>query len=143
MIMRAGDIIVIHQFVTPAKDGMHILVIDGTTGRDGTIILNSADGPLMPAFDKQQIGNALGWGIVNDTPNSFVWEIGHTGNFTDPPGDFCVPGAANNLPCYSYNAPSWLKFSPLQIKGVFLGVGGLPSEWAVVSDFGGRAEVDQ
>ncbi|HEY7343641.1 MAG TPA: hypothetical protein VH591_22420 [Ktedonobacterales bacterium] len=144
MIMHAGDLIAIHQFVTPAKDGMHIFVFDATTGRDGSIVLNSADdGPLMPAYDKQQIGNALGWGIVNDTPNSFVWEIGHTGNFTDPPGDFCLPGSATNPPCYSYNVPSWLKFSPLQIKGVVFGLSTKPSEWAVVSDYGGRAEVDQ
>jgi len=32
----------------------------------------------MPAFDAQELGNALGWGLVFDTPNSFVWEIGHT-----------------------------------------------------------------
>jgi hypothetical protein len=144
MIMHAGDIVVIHQFMAPAKDGMRILVVDGTIGRDGTLILNSTDdGPLMPAYDKRQISNALGWGIVNDTPNSLVWEIGHTANFTDAPGDFCVPGAANHLPCYSYNVPSWLKFSPLEIKAAFVGLGGIPSEWAVVRDYGGRAEVEQ
>jgi hypothetical protein len=40
----------------------------------------------------QQIGNALGWGLVHDTPNSFVWEIGHTSPYTKPADQFCVPG---------------------------------------------------
>jgi hypothetical protein len=36
----------------------------------------------MPAFDTQTIGNALGWGLVFDTLNAFVWEIGHESVFT-------------------------------------------------------------
>src|SRR5215471_21023637 len=83
LVMHAGDTITVHYFVTPAKDCFHITVNDLNTGGSGTIILNSSsDGPLMPAFDTQQIGNALGWGIVFDTPNSFVWEIGHESIFT-------------------------------------------------------------
>jgi transposase len=46
-------------------------------------VLNSTNsGALMPAFDTQTIGNALGWGLVFDTPNAFVWEIGHESVFT-------------------------------------------------------------
>ena len=49
LIMHAGDTITDHQYVTPARDGMHITVTDLTTGRSGTIVLNSkVDGPLMP-----------------------------------------------------------------------------------------------
>ena len=55
-------------------------------------MLNSQYGPLLPAFGTQAIGNALGWGAVFDTPNAFVWEIGHTSNFANPPGNFCLPG---------------------------------------------------
>ena len=38
--MHAGDSITDHQYVTPARDGMHITVTDLTTGRSGTIVLN-------------------------------------------------------------------------------------------------------
>jgi hypothetical protein len=138
LVMHAGDTVTIHYFTTPAQDGFHITVNDLTTGGSGTIILNSpSDGPLMPAFDTQQIGNALGWGIVFDTPMSFVWEIGHESIFTGRAA-FCVPG---NTACDSYNAPSWAGFSPIQIKGVTFGDGSTPTSWAVVSDQGGKAEV--
>jgi hypothetical protein len=144
LVMHAGDVITDHQYVTPAADGMHITVTDLTTGHSGTIILNSkTNGPLMPAYDTQQIGNNLKWGLVYDTPNAFVWEIGHTGNFTTPAGQYCTPGSATKPPCYSYDVPSWLQFSPLQILSVTFGDGSSPSSWAAVSDFGGKAEVDQ
>jgi hypothetical protein len=108
------------------------------------IVLNSkSDGPLMPAYKTQQIGNSLDWGLVDDAPNSFVWEIGHTGNFTNPAGQYCVPGSATKPPCYSYNIPSWLQFSPVVIENVTFGDGSGPQGWGVVSDFGGEAEVNQ
>jgi hypothetical protein len=144
LIMHAGDTITDHQYVTPARDGMHITVTDLTTGHAGTIVLNSnADGPLMPAFSVQKLGNALSWGLVNDAPNSLVWEIGHTGNYTTPAGQFCLPGSATKPPCYSYDVPTWLKFAPLQVKGVTFGDGSQAKSWSVVSDFGGQAEVNQ
>lgn len=138
LVMHAGDTITVHYYVTPAQDGFHITVNDVNTGGSGTIILNSnTDGPLMPAFDNQVIGNALGWGLVNDTPMSFVWEIGHESIFTG--GDaFCVPGQTG---CDSYNAASWAGFLPIQIKGVTFGDGSSPTSWAAVSDQGGKAEV--
>ena len=144
LVMHAGDTITDHQFVTPAADGMHITVADLTTGHAGTIVLDSKiDGPLMPAYSVQQLGNDLKWGLVDDAPNSLVWEIGHTGNFTTPAGQYCVPGSATKPPCYSYDVPTWLKFSPLQVKGVTFGDGSSANSWAAVSDFGGRAEVNQ
>jgi hypothetical protein len=145
LTMHAGDTITDHQYVTTAKDGMHITVTDLTTGHSGTIVLDAkgGDGPLMPGFDTQKLGNALSWGIVNDAPNSLVWEIGHTGNYTNPAGQFCVPGSATKPPCYSYDVPSWLDFQPLQIKGVTFGDGSSARSWSVVSDYGGRAEVDR
>jgi hypothetical protein len=144
LIMHAGDTITDHQYITPAADGMHITVSDLTTGHSGTIILDSKiDGPLMPAFSVQKIGNALGWGLVNDAPNSLVWEIGHTGDYTTPAGQFCLPGSATKPPCYSYDVPTWLKFRPLQIKSVTFGNGSKPQGWSAVSDYGGEAEVNQ
>lgn len=138
LVMHAGDTITVHYYVTPAQDGFHITVNDLNTGGSGTIILNSpSDGPLMPAFDTQQIGNALGWGIVFDTPNSFVWEIGHASVFTAGAA-FCTPGQTF---CDSYNHDSWAGFLPIQIKGVTFGDGSTPTSWAVVSDQGGKAEV--
>jgi hypothetical protein len=144
LVMHAGDTITDHQYITPARDGMHITVTDVTTGHSGTIVLNSkVDGPLMPAFSVQKLGNALGWGLVNDAPNALVWEIGHTGNFTTPAGQFCLPGSATRPPCYSYDVPTWLKFSPLQVKGVTFGDGTSAKSWSAVSDFGAEAEVNQ
>jgi hypothetical protein len=123
---------------------MHITVTDLTTGHSGTIVLNSkVDGPLMPEFSVQKLGNALNWGLVNDAPNALVWEIGHTGDYTTPAGQFCAPGSATKPPCFSYDVPTWLKFSPLQIKGVTFGDGSSAQQWAAVSDFGGEAEVNQ
>ncbi len=140
LIMHAGDTITVHYYVTPAADGFHITVTNLNTGHSSTIVLNStSDGPLMPAYDTQQIGNSLGWGNVNDAPNSFVWEIGHASIFTG--GDaFCIPGQTF---CDSYNADSWAGFSPIQIKGVTFGDGSTPKNFAVVSDQGGKAEVAQ
>jgi len=67
LVMHQGDTITDHQYITPAADGMHITVTDLTTGHSGTIVLNSkTDGPLMPAYKTQQIGNALAWGLVEE-----------------------------------------------------------------------------
>ena len=63
LVMHAGDTIDIHFHVVSQNEGWHIDVTDETTGGSGTIVLNSADGPLLPTFDKQEIGNALGWGL--------------------------------------------------------------------------------
>jgi hypothetical protein len=69
LVMHAGDTIQVHYFVTAAKDGWHINVRDLTTGQSGTIVLNSkSDGPLMPTYDTQEVGNSLKWGAVHDTP---------------------------------------------------------------------------
>jgi hypothetical protein len=69
-------------------------------------VLNSKHGPLMPAFSVQKIGNALGWGIVNDAPNSLVREIGHTSPYTSPASQFCLPGSATKPACFSYDVPT-------------------------------------
>lgn len=141
LVMHANDEITVHWFTTAAADGFHVTVTDQRTGHAGTIILDSTtDGPLMPTFDTQTIGNALAWGIVDDTPNSFVWEIGHTSDFTTPPAEFCEPGQAI---CDSYNAASWAGQIPIKILSVSFADGSLAKEWAVVSDFGGKAEVNQ
>ena len=138
LIMSAGDMITVHWFTTAAQDGFHVTVTDLTTGGSGTIVLNASDsGPLMPAFDTQTIGNALGWGTVFDTPNAFVWEIGHESTFTNK-GALCVAGQVG---CDSYNAPVWAGISPIQIQSVTFGDGSQAKEWAAVSDQGGKAEV--
>ena len=141
LVMHALDTVAIHFYVTAARDGWHITVNDLTTGGTGTIVLNSkSSGPLLPSFNTQTIGNALGWGIVHDTPNSFVWEIGHTSPFTSPASAFCVPGQPG---CYSYDAPAWQGTLPIVISSVTFADGSHPQHWAVVSDYGGKAEVKQ
>jgi hypothetical protein len=142
MVLHAGDTVTVHWFTTSANDGFHVTVADRNTKQSGTIVLNSkSDGPLMPSYDVQKLGNSLGWGLVDDAPNAFVWEIGHTSEaFTSPSSQFCLPG---DPICDSYNADSWAGMLPIQIKSVTFGDGSAAKHWAVVSDFGGRAEVDQ
>jgi hypothetical protein len=139
LVMNGGDTVRIHFFVASPSQGWNIAVTDLTTGHSGTIVLNSKYGPLLPLFGTQQIGNALGWGLVNDTPNSFVWEIGHTSDFSTPAGKLCNPG---DNACASYDIPHWLGFSPLRILSVKFADGSSPTGWAVVSDLGGAAEVN-
>jgi hypothetical protein len=141
LVMHAGDEVVIHFHVTRARDGWHVDVSDLTRGTNGRIVLNSKkDGPLMPEYNRQQIGNALKWGSVNDTPNSFVWEIGHTSEFSSPAGQFCVPGQTT---CDSYDTSTWAGTSPIDLQSVTFGDGSTAHKWAVVSDYGGKAEVKQ
>jgi hypothetical protein len=140
LVMNAGDTIRIHFFVVSPSVGWFVQVTDLSTGHAGTLVLNSKYGPLLPAFNAQKIGDALGWGLVDDTPNSFVWEIGHTSDFTNPGGQFCLPGQTN---CDSYDEAHWLGFTPLRIKSVSFADGSTANQWAVVSDFGGTAEINQ
>lgn len=140
LIMNAGDTITVHWFTTAAQDGFHVTVTDLTTRHSGTIVLNScSSGPLMPAFDTQTVGNSLGWGLVNDAPNSFVWEIGHASIFGSAPGAVCNPGQSV---CDSYNASSWQGISPVRIVSVTFGDRSAPQAWGVVSDVGGKGEVN-
>ena len=109
----------LHYYGTSAHDGAHIDVADLTTHEHGSIVLrNKRTGAMNPAFDRQEIGNALGWGIVHDAPNSFVWEIGHRSDFSQRPGAFCAPGHNG---CESYNWRAWRETSPIQILGVTFG----------------------
>jgi hypothetical protein len=140
MVMQQGDTVSVHFFVTSAKDGWHVRVTDHTTGQHGTIVLDSkTDGPLMPAYSRQRIGNSLKWGAVHDAPASFVWEIGHTSPYTNPADQFCWPGESG---CLSYDASAWQAQSPpIHIDSVKFGDGSAPTGWAVVSDYGGKAEI--
>ena len=139
LVMHAGDTVKVHAHVTAAQDGFHLTVTDVTHPGSGTIVLNSKkDGPLMPSYDTQAIGNALGWGLVNDTANSFVWEIGHTSPFTSPASAFCIPGQTI---CDSFDAPAWAGTLPIQIKSVTFGDGSTAKKFAAVSDTGGKAEI--
>lgn len=139
LVMHAGDTVTIHWFTTSTQDGFHVTVKDLETGHSGTIVLNSAkDGPLMPAFDAQTIGGSLAWGAVHDTPNSFVWEIGHTSPFTSPASEFCFAGDPE---CLSYDAQTWEGIRPLTIVSVTFGDSSGAKSWAAVSDLGGISEV--
>jgi len=139
LVMYAGDRVDVHYFVTAAKDGWHITVSDLTTGQAGTVVLNSGKyGPLMPTYSRQQLGNSLKWGVVHDTPASFVWEIGHTSLLDSPAFQFCSPGQTF---CSSYDGDAWAHIHPLTILGVTFANGSQPSHWGVVSDYGGIQEV--
>jgi len=140
LVMHEGDTITVHFFVTNAEDGWHINVADQTSGDSGTIVLNSkTDGPLMPSYSVQKLGNSLKWGIVHDAPLSFVWEIGHTSEFSSPASAFCAPGDPE---CLSYDAAPWRSQSPpIHIDSVTFKGGAASKGWAVVSDYGGKAQV--
>jgi hypothetical protein len=81
----------------------------------------------------------LGWGVVDDAPNSFVWEIGHTSPYTQHASQFCVPGQTF---CESYHDVAWGDTQPIQIKSVTFGNGAQATKFGVVSDFGGKDEVN-
>ena len=101
-------------------------------------LISPKDGPLTPEYSTQEIGNALDWGAVWDTPMSFVWEIGHSDLYGDHPLQFCVPGQTF---CGSFNNDNWAGFQPIRIFDATFGDGSHPQNWAVVSDTGGKAEV--
>ena len=141
LVMHGGDLVQVAYFVTKAQDGWHIRVTDKTTGHTGTIVLNnSAHGPMMPAYKRQRVGQSLKWGIVHDTPASFVWEIGHGDLYGTPPAKFCLPG---DTICNSYDADHWAATSPLRIVSVVFGNGERARTWGVVSDYGGADEIRQ
>ena len=123
-----------------AKDGWHIDVTDRTTGQSGTIVLDrQRRRPADAGYDTQEIGNSLSWGIVYDTPNSFVWEIGHTSPFTSPASAVLLAGRAG-LPVVRRVRPGPEPSAdpdPQSSPSRRLA----PSSWAVVSDYGGKAEV--
>jgi hypothetical protein len=141
LVMHAGDTVTVHFYTTAAADGFHETVQDLTTGQQGTIILDSPKhGPLMPVYDRQVPGQSLKWGIVADTPMSFVWEIGHTSDFARKAAAFCLPGHPR---CKSYDTAAWAGISPITIESVVFGDGSRASRWGIASDYGGAAEVEQ
>ena len=78
--MHALDIVDVHIWAPSPTAAYQEQVTDETTGQTSSVlVLNSpSDGPLTPEFDTHQIGNALDWGGVWDTPMAFVYEIGHS-----------------------------------------------------------------
>jgi hypothetical protein len=139
-VMHARDIVDVHIWA-PAPDASYQeQVRDETSGKTSSVlVLNSpGDGSLTPEFSTQQIGNALDWGAVWDTPMAFVYEIGHSNLFGHHPGQFCKPGQKI---CGSFNDANWAGQQPIRIINVTFGDGSHPRNWAVVSDTGGKAEV--
>jgi hypothetical protein len=139
-VMHALDVVDVHIWAPTPTSAYQEQITDETTGSTSSIlVLNSpGDGPLTPAFSTNQIGNALDWGAVWDTPMAFVWEIGHSDIYGDHPGEFCVPGQTF---CGSFNFDNWAGFTPIRIFGVTFGDGSHQKNWAVVTDTGGKAEV--
>lgn len=137
---RAGSAQDLTWTVVLPSDGATRVDAVGPTFWIGGVV---SDGPPMPAYSVQKLGNALGWGLVDDAPSALVWEIGHTSPYTKTASQFCLPGSPTKPPCYSYDVPTWDQFNPLQIKGVSFGSGPSAKSWSVVSDYGGEAEVDQ
>jgi hypothetical protein len=139
-VMNALDTVDVHIWAPSPDEAYQEQITDETTGQTSSVlVLNSpGDGPLTPAFDTQQIGNALDWGTVYDTPMAFVWEIGHSDLFGDHSGQFCVPGQTF---CGSFNNDNWAGITPIRILGVTFGDGSHPQSFAAVTDTGGKAEV--
>jgi hypothetical protein len=139
-VMHGRDIIDVHIWAPSSTAAYQEQVTDETSGQTSSVlVLNSPDdGPLTPEFSTNQLGNALDWGGVWDTPMSFVYEIGHSDLYGDHPGEFCVPGQTF---CGSFNNDNWAGQQPIRIFDVTFGDGSHPQNWAVVSDTGGKAEV--
>jgi hypothetical protein len=139
-VMHARDIVDVHIWAPSPHVSYQEQVADETSGETSSVlVLNSpSDGSLSPAFSRQEIGNALDWGGVWDTPMAFVYEIGHSDLYGSHPGQFCVPGQKF---CGSFNNANWADQQPIRILDVTFGDGSHPRNWAVVSDTGGKAEV--
>jgi hypothetical protein len=80
LVMPALDIVDVHIWAPSPDAAYREQVRDETSGETSSVlVLNSpGDGPLTPEFSTQEIGNALDWGAVWDTPMAFVYEIGHS-----------------------------------------------------------------
>lgn len=139
-VMHALDIVDVHIWAPGPSSAYQEQVKDETSGQTSSVLvlISPKDGPLTPEYSTQEIGNALDWGAVWDTPMSFVWEIGHSDLYGDHPGQFCLPGQTF---CGSFNNDNWAGFRPIRIFNVTFGDGSHPQHWAVVSDTGGKAEV--
>jgi hypothetical protein len=139
-VMHALDVVDVHIWAPSPAAAYQEQVTDETSGQTSSVLVldSPGDGPLTPEFSTNQIGNALDWGAVWDTPMAFVWEIGHSDIYGDHPGEFCVPGQTF---CGSFNSANWAGLQPIRIFGVTFGDGSHQQNWAVVSDTGGKAEV--
>jgi hypothetical protein len=139
-VMHALDMVDVHIWAPGSSSAYQEQVTDETSGQTSSVlVLNSPkDGPLSPEFNTNQIGNALDWGGVWDTPMAFVWEIGHSDLYGDHPGQFCVPGQTF---CGSFNNDNWAGFKPIRIFDATFGDGSHQQNWAAVSDTGGKAEI--
>ena len=139
-VMHARDIVDVHIWAPGPSSAYQEQVRDETSGRTSStlVLISPKDGPLTPEYSTNEIGNALDWGAVWDTPMSFVWEIGHSDIYGDHPGAFCLPGETF---CDSFNHDSWAGFTPIRIFDATFGDGSHQQHWAAVSDTGGKAEV--
>jgi hypothetical protein len=139
-VMHGRDVVDVHIWAPSMNVSYREQVRDESSGEtSGVLVLNSpGDGPLTPEFSKNEIGNALDWGGVWDTPMAFVYEIGHADLYGPEPGAFCVPGETI---CGSFNFDNWAGQQPIRIFNVTFGDGSHPQNWATVSDTGGKAEV--
>jgi hypothetical protein len=139
-VMHALDTVDVHIWAPSSSSAYREQVRDETRGTISSVLvlISPEDGPLTPQFSTNQIGNALDWGGVWDTPMAFVWEIGHSDLYGSNPLQFCVPGEPI---CGSFNFANWRGFKPIRIVNASFGDGSRPQHWAVVSDTGGKAEV--
>jgi hypothetical protein len=139
-VMHALDFVDVHIWAPTPTSAYREQVTDETSGQTSSalVLISPSDGPLTPEFSTNEIGNALDWGGVWDTPMAFVWEIGHSDLYGDHPGEFCVPGQTF---CGSFNNDNWAGFKPIRIFDVTFGDGSHQQNWAAVSDTGGKAEV--
>jgi hypothetical protein len=139
-VMHALDIVDVHIWAPSGGSAYREQVTDETTKQTSSVLvlISPRDGPLTPEFNTNEIGNALDWGGVWDTPMSFVWEIGHADLYGAHPLQFCVPGQTF---CDSFNNDSWAGFTPIRIFDATFGDGSHQENWAAVSDTGGIAEV--
>jgi hypothetical protein len=139
-VMHGRDVVDVHIWAPSMSASYREQVRDESSGAmSGILVLTSpGDGPLTPEFSTNEIGNALDWGGVWDTPMAFVYEIGHADQYGPEPGAFCLPGQTI---CGSFNFDNWAGQQPIRIFNVTFGDGSHPKNWAVVSDTGGKAEV--
>jgi hypothetical protein len=76
-------------------------------------MISIGDGRNLSVRKPANRGRRIAIRVMRAKVRSVSCEIGHTGDYTTPAAQFCLPGSATKPPCYSYDVPTWLKFQPL------------------------------
>ena len=113
-VMHALDIVDVHIWAPTPGSAYQEQVTDETTNQTSSVLvlISEKDGALTPEYSTNEIGNALDWGGVYDTPMAFVWEIGHSDIYGD---HRCVLRSGPDV-LRLVQAANWAGITPIRIS---------------------------